>query len=103
MIRCAIGGHPWQNQPYCTQTNHIVHKIVFEMRQPLRSMGFEVSSLFGDMSQNVRGSPILKFFSKRNETLLRTLHAEVRILAIYAKYVAPPTKSMSSMAAKMLE
>ena len=25
-----------------------------------------------------------------------SLHAEVRILAVYAKYVAPPTKSMSA-------
>ena len=24
--------------------------------------------------------------------MLRTLHAEIRILAVYAKYVAPPTK-----------
>ena len=53
----------------------------------------EVSSpcSFGDMSQTVPGSPVLKFSSKRNETLLRTLHAEVSILAVYAKYVAPPT------------
>ena len=28
------------------------------------------------MSQNVPGSPVLKLYSKRNETLLRTLHAE---------------------------
>ena len=34
---------------------------------------------------------------------LRMLHAEVCILAVYAKYVAPPTKSMSWMAAKTLE
>ena len=45
------------------------------------------------MNQNVPGLPIIKMFSKHNETLLRTLHAEVRILAIYAKYVATPTKS----------
>ena len=38
--------------------------------------------------------------SKHNETLLRTLHAEVRILAVYDKYVATPTKSKSQMAAK---
>ena len=38
--------------------------------------------------------------SKPNETLLRTLHAEFRILAVYAKYVATPTKSKSQMAAK---
>ena len=55
------------------------------------------------MSQNVPGLPVLKFYSKHNETLLRTLHAEVCILAVYAKYVALPTKSMSWMAAKMLE
>ena len=56
------------------------------------------------MSQNVPGSPVIKMFSKHNETLmLRTLHAEVRILAVYAKYVATPTKSKSQMVAKMLE
>ena len=34
-----------------------------------------------------------------------SLHAEVRILPVYAKYVAPPTKSMSAraLAAKMLQ
>ena len=25
--------------------------------------------------------------------MLRTLHAEVRVFAVYGKYVAPPTKS----------
>ena len=45
------------------------------------------------MSQNVPGSPVIKMCSKHNETLLRTLHAEVRILTVYAKYVAMPTKS----------
>ena len=29
------------------------------------------------MSQNVPGSPVLKFSSKRNETLLRMLHTEI--------------------------
>ena len=52
------------------------------------------------MSQNVPGSPVIKMCSKQNETLLRTLHAEIRILAVYAKYVATPTKSKSQMAAK---
>ena len=52
------------------------------------------------MSQNVPGSPVIKMCSKHNETLLRTLHAEVRILAVYAKYVAMPTKSKSQMVAK---
>ena len=42
-------------------------------------------------------------FPKCNETLLHTLHAEVCIFTIYAKYVAPPTKSMSKMAVKTLE
>ena len=37
------------------------------------------------MSQNVPGSPVLKYSSKCNEVLLRTLHSEVRILTIYAK------------------
>ena len=55
------------------------------------------------MSQNVPGSPVLKLSSKRNETLLGTWHMEVHILAVYAKYVAPPTKSMSSVAAKTCE
>ena len=66
---------------------------------------FEVPTLcsFGDNGQNVPGSPVLKFFSKHNETLLCMLHAEVRMLTVYANYVATPTKSMSSMAAKMLE
>ena len=31
------------------------------------------------------------------------LHAEVRILAVYAKYVAPPTKSVSKLATRKLE
>ena len=53
----------------------------------------EVSSpcSFGDMNQNVPGSPVLKFSRTRNETLLRKLHTEVHILAVYAKYVALPT------------
>ena len=49
------------------------------------------------------GLPVIKICSKLNETLLHTLHAEVRILAVYAKYVTTPTKSKSLMAAKMLE
>ena len=59
---------------------------------------FEVSSLC-----SLPRSPVLKFSSECNETLLRTLHVEVHILAVYTKYVALPTKSMSSMATKMLE
>ena len=55
------------------------------------------------MSQNVPESPVIKMCSKHNETLLHTLHAEVRILAVYAQYVATPTKSMSQMVAKTLE
>ena len=54
------------------------------------------------MSQNVPGSPILNFSSKRNETLLRTLHVEAPYTPRLCKYVAPPTKSISSMAAKTL-
>ena len=92
----------------------ILHtKSFFEIRQPLPCMAFglqlekkvEFSSpcSFGDMCQNVPGSPVLKFSSKRYETLSCTLHTEVHILAIYAKYVAPPTKSMSLTAAKTLE
>ena len=34
-------------------------------------------------------------YSKHNETLLRTSHMEVRILTVYAKYVAMPTKAKS--------
>ena len=65
---------------------------------------FEVSSRcsYGDMTQNVPGSPILNFSSKCNETLLRTLHAEAPYTPRLCKYVAPPTKSISSMAAKTL-
>ena len=46
---------------------------------------YEVSSpcSFEDMSQNMPGLPVLKFSSERNETLLRTLYVEVRILAVY--------------------
>ena len=47
------------------------------------------------MSQNVPGSHVIKVCSKHNEILIRTLHTEVRILAVYAKYVATPTKSKS--------
>ena len=43
------------------------------------------------------------FTAKCNETLPRTLCAEICILAVYAKYMAPPTKSMSWMAAETLE
>ena len=83
MIICD---HPWQNQP--------------KLFAITKGKKFESSLCsFGDMSQNVPGSPILKFFSKRNETLLRMLHMEVRILA---KYVASPTESISSMATKHL-
>ena len=57
------------------KTNHIAHKIIF-----------------GDMSQNVPGSPILKFSSKHNETLLRTLHTKVHTV-----------EPMSSVATKTLE
>ena len=60
----------------------------------------EVSSpcSFGDMSQNVPRSPVLKFSSKRNETLLCTLHgAEVCILAVYAKYMAGPAYKASEL------
>ena len=103
----------------CTQYNGIIMCTVlyvtmaeptilctksFEIRRPLPSMAFSLQPMyFRDMSQNVPGSPILKISSKHNETLLHMLHTEVRILTVYAKYVAPPTKSMSSMAAKMLE
>ena len=55
------------------------------------------------MSQNVPGSPVLKMCSKHNETVLHTLNVEVSILAVYAKYMAKPTKSKSQMAAKTLE
>ena len=56
------------------------------------SCKFEVSSpcSHGDMSRNVPGSSVIKMCSKLNETLLRTLHAEVRILAVHEKYVAHP-------------
>ena len=94
------------------KTNHIAAKMIFELRRPLlkstfelRLEKFEFSSRcsYKDMSQNVPGSPILNFSSKRNETLLRTLHAEAPYIPRLCKYVAPPTKSISSMAAKTLE
>lgn len=57
---------PWQ-------TNHITHKIIFELRPPVPTMTFEllilqVSSprMFGDMIQNLPGSPILQVYSKWN-------------------------------------
>ena len=51
------------------------------------------------MSQNIPGSPILKISSKRNETLLRTLHVEVCIHAVYAKTLrlVRPTPSLSHL------
>ena len=59
------------------KTNHIVHNIIFELRQPLLSMAAAGNNLahvaLGDMSQNIPGLPILKFSSKRDETLLCTL------------------------------
>ena len=95
------------------KTMHIALTTDFELRPPLPTttfkllilQKFEVSSprRFRDMSQNVPGSPVLQFSSRRNETLLHMLHAEVRIVTVYARYVAPPTKSMSEMAVKMLE
>ena len=38
--------------------------------------------VLGDMCQSVPGSPVLKLSSKHNETLLHTLHMEIRILTI---------------------
>ena len=74
------------------KTKHNALTTDFELRPPLPtttlnccSCKFEVPSpcSHGDMSQNVPGSPVLKFCRKCNETLLRTLHAEVRILTVY--------------------
>ena len=88
---------------------HIAPTTDFELRQPLStttlncySCKLKVSSLcsHGDMSKNTPRSPVLKFCKKSNETLLRMLHTDVHILSVYAKYMAPPTKSMSYMAAK---
>ena len=68
------------------KTNHIAHKIVFEIKATIIKYGLwtaagknlkSSSCSFGDMSQNVPGLPVLKFYSKRNETLLRTLHMKV--------------------------
>ena len=53
------------------------------------------------MSQNVPGLPVLKFSSKHNEILLCTLHMEVRITHHLLEFMAPTTKSVGSMAAKM--
>ena len=46
----------------------------------------------GDMSKNIPGSPVLKFCKKLQWTLLRTLHAEVRILAVYDMWPRPPSQ-----------
>ena len=35
------------------------------------------------MSKNTPGSPVLKFYGKYKEILLRTLHIKVHILAVY--------------------
>ena len=71
----------------------------------LEKKKFEASSpcSFGDINQNIPGLPVLKFYSKCNETLPHMLHAKVHILTVYYKSVAPPRKSISSMAAKTLE
>ena len=72
------------------KTSHIAHKTIFELRPPLpittfEPLQFEVSGPYicGDISQNVHGLPVLKFYSKRNDPLLRTLQVKVRILAVY--------------------
>ena len=78
------------------KTNHIAVKMIFELRRPLpkstfelRLEKFEVSSRcsYGDMSQNVPGSPILNFSSKRNETLLRTLTRVARGSPVYSPFM----------------
>ena len=87
-LTCNLGGS------YVTlhdKTKHNALTTNFEIRPPLLkplnycSCKFEVSSLCSheDMSQNVPGSPVLKFSSKRNETLLCTLHEEVHILTVH--------------------
>ena len=92
--------HAWTYVTIHGKTNHNAHKIVFEISYQVWPLDccwkkFEVCS-FGDMSQNVPiRLPILKFSSKQNEALLHTLYTEVNILAVYAKYVAPPTKTVS--------
>ena len=88
------------------KTNHIVYKIAFEFRRPLPYTAFglllekDLKSLTHVVLEIL---PVLKFSNKRNETSLHTLHAEVCMLTVYAKYVAPPTKSMSSLATTTLE
>ena len=49
----------------------------------------------GNMCQNVPGSLVFNTCSKRDETLLRMLLAEIPLLAVSTKYMAMPTKSMS--------
>ena len=98
--------HPWQNQPYCAQN-------CFELWQALPSMAldccrkkFEVSSPCSFWRYKPKCTQLshTEISSKCSETLLRILHAEVCILAaVYAKYVAPPTKSVHSMVTKSLE
>ena len=89
--------HGHQRLIYVTfhdKTMHIAPTTDFDLRppfyqlQPLNccSCKFEVTSPcgHGDMSKNTPGSPVLKFCKKHNETLLHTLHVEIRILTVYA-------------------
>ena len=91
------------------KTNHIALTIDFQLRPPLPTTTFELLLLqirsLQPMQSWAKCTQIAcnKNYSKHDETLLRTLHAEVRILAVYAKCMATSTKSTSQMAAKMLE
>ena len=92
-VRCTFS--------YCCRLYVTIHEKTMhnalELRPPLPTTTFELllPCSHGDMSKNVPGSPVLEYCKKLQWTLLCTLHAEVRILAVYGKYVAPPTKSMS--------
>ena len=51
-----------------------------------------------DMSQNVPGSLVLQFYSKRNETLPRTLHMEVCSYTRHLCQVRDPTQQINELA-----
>ena len=67
------------------KTNHIAHKIDFETRRPLPSLAHVV------LTKMYLYRPYLNF-PANNETLLRTLHTEIRIKFILCKIRGPTHK-----------
>ena len=49
----------------------------------------------GDVSKNVLGSPVPKFYNKIAMNVATHVAHEVPIFVVYGKYVAPPVKSLS--------